>query len=351
MEDCMDEAISPQVVLPHADAPRIAVLVPCRNECGSIASVVSDFRRYLPEAEVYVYDNNSHDETGLLAAQAGAHVRQEVLQGKGNVVRRMFSDVEADIYVLVDGDGTYDAASAPEMISMLVDSQLDMVNGARVSSGREAYRRGHRTGNIVLSGVVARIFGNRITDMLSGYRVFSRRFVKSFPALSSGFEVETELTVHALELKVPLGEISTPYRGRVGGGASKLRTYTDGLRILRTIVWLIKQERPLQVFSIAAGLLFVGGIVLSIPVLLEYQRTGLVPRLPTAILSMGMVLLSFLFLGCGLILDSVALGRKEAKRMVYLSVPLFRGDHGKPADSPPAAETEAIPGLHPVSQA
>ena len=322
------------------EVPKVAVLIPCHNEASSIAGVVSDFHRCLPEAEVYVYDNNSQDETRHLASLAGAHVRCEPLQGKGNVVRRMFSDVDADIYVLVDGDGTYDAASAPEMVQMLLLNRLDMVNGARVSKERDAYRRGHRTGNLVLSGMVARIFGNRITDMLSGYRVFSRRFVKSFPALSAGFEIETELTVHALELRVPLAEVPTRYRERAAGGASKLRTYTDGLRILRTIVWLIKQERPLQVFSIASMLLFVSGIALFIPVLMEYERTGMVPRLPTAILSMGMVLLSFLFMACGLILDSVALGRKEAKRMVYLSIPFFSGGMETSAEATAGAAPE-----------
>jgi hypothetical protein len=209
------------------------------------------------------------------------------------------------------------------MINMLIQNHLDMVNGARVSSHQDAYRTGHRMGNILLSGIVAWIFGDRITDMLSGYRVFSRRFVKSFPALSSGFEIETELTIHALELKLPLGEMETPYRERVEGSASKLRTYSDGLRIMRTIVWLMKQERPLQFFSIVALTLFVLGVVISIPVFVEYHRTGLVPRFPTAILSMGIVLISFLSLVCGLILDSVALGRKEAKRMAYLSIPFL----------------------------
>lgn len=305
----------------YLGALKVAVLVPCHNEAAAIAEVVADFRRYLPDAEIYVYDNNSQDETVLQASLAGAHVRHEMLQGKGNVVRRMFSDVEADIYVLVDGDGTYDAASAPEMISALLQNRLDMVNGARISSERAAYRRGHRTGNVLLSGIVGWVFGNRVTDMLSGYRVFSRRFVKSFPALSSGFEIETELTVHALELRLPLCEIESQYRERAVGGNSKLRTYSDGLRIMRTIVWLIKQERPLQFFSIAALALFVLGVALSIPVLVQYHLTGMVPRLPTAVLSMGIVLLSFLSLACGLILDSVAIGRKEAKRMVYLSVP------------------------------
>lgn len=330
------------------EAPKVAVLVPCHNEAASIGRVVSDFRHHLPEATVYVYDNNSGDDTASIAFQVGAYVRREPVQGKGNVVRRMFSDVEADVYVLVDGDGTYNAASSPEMVRMLLQNRLDMVNGARISNERDAYRRGHRTGNLVLSGMVARIFGSRITDMLSGYRVFSRRFVKSFPALSSGFEIETELSIHALDLRVPLAEVSTPYHERVAGGASKLRTYTDGLRILRTIVWLIKQERPLQVFSIASLLLFLSGIALFIPVLLEYERAGIVPRLPTAILSMGMVLLSFLFLACGLILDSVALGRREAKRMVYLSIPFFSGGVETPAESTigTASEVQAAAGGH-----
>jgi len=323
MEDCIDGISCPQPNQMRPDAPRIAVLIPCYNEAAAIAGVVADFRRSLPDAEIYVYDNNSQDETGSIASQAGAQVRHEMLQGKGNVVRRMFSDVEADIYVLVDGDGTYDSASAPKMIRMLLLGRLDMVNGARVSSHQAAYRRGHRAGNLLLSGIVAWIFGDRIADMLSGYRVFSRRFVKSFPALSSGFEIETELTVHSLELRVPLSEMEIPYSERAEGSASKLRTYSDGLRILRTIVWLIKQERPLQFFSIAAGVLFVLSCVLSMPVLVTYHQTGLVPRLPTAILSMGMILLSFLLLTCGLILDSVVLGRKEAKRMVYLSIPFL----------------------------
>jgi glycosyltransferase involved in cell wall biosynthesis len=327
-----DVATPAQALLPaqpapgkQADAPKLAVLIPCHNEAAAIEGVIAEFRRSLPDSEIYVYDNNSRDETALKASRAGANVRHEMLQGKGNVVRRMFSDVEADIYVLVDGDGTYDPATAPEMVRMLLHNRLDMVNGARISSERAAYRRGHRTGNVLLSGLVGWVFGDRITDMLSGYRVFSRRFVKSFPAMSSGFEIETELTIHALELRLPLGEMETPYRERAVGGDSKLRTYADGLRIIKTIVWMVKQERPLQFFSIGALILFALGIILSIPVLVQYHLTGMVPRLPTAILSMGMVLLSFLSLACGLILDSVAVGRKEAKRMVYLSIPLFTG--------------------------
>ncbi len=326
MDYCTHETGYSQRNRMHTGGLRIAVLIPCFNEAAAIAGVVADFHSSLPDAEIYVYDNGSRDETGPQALQAGAHVRREMLRGKGNVVRRMFSDVEADIYVLVDGDGTYDASSAPQMIGMLSQNRLDMVNGTRVSSHKNAYRAGHRTGNILLSGTVAWVFGDRVADMLSGYRVFTRRFVKSFPALSSGFEIETELTVHALELRLPLGEMEIPYRERTAGTASKLRTYSDGLRILRTIVWLIKQERPLQFFSIAALVLFVLGCTLSIPVFVEYYQTGLVPRFPTAILCMGIVLLSFLSLACGLILDSVALARKEAKRMAYLSIPFLAAE-------------------------
>lgn len=299
----------------------VAVLVPCHNEAAAIRGVIADFRAALPHAEIYVYDNNSTDNTMELARQAGAHVYREPLQGKGNVVRRMFSDVEADIYVLVDGDGTYEAASAPGMIELLLTEHLDMVNGARVTEIQAAYRRGHRLGNSVLSGLVANIFGSRIKDLLSGYRVFSRRFVKSFPAAAAGFETETELTIHALELRMPVGEVETPYRERGEGSSSKLRTYSDGLRILRTIVLLVKDERPLLFFSIGAAIFFLTGLILALPVVLEFYRTHLVPRLPTAVLSMGLVLLSFLALACGLILDSVARGRAETKRMRYLQIP------------------------------
>jgi len=302
-------------------AQRVAVLVPCYNEEVAIPRVVASFRAALPEATIYVYDNNSKDGTVAAARAAGAVVRTETLQGKGNVVRRMFADIDADVYVLVDGDDTYDAAAAPEMVRLLIDNQLDMVNGARVTQIEAAYRRGHRFGNAMLTGIVAWIFGNRISDMLSGYRAFSRRFVKSFPALSAGFETETEFTVHALELKMPVGEVQTAYKDRPAGSASKLRTYTDGLRILRTIVILVKEERPLQFFSITGAVLLLLGLLLSVPVVLDYIETGLVPRFPTAILSTGLVLLSFLSFACGLILDSVSRGRKEMKRIAYLSVP------------------------------
>ena len=299
----------------------IAVLIPCYNEAIAIPKVVADFRAALPEAVIYVYDNNSGDGTVAAARAAGAIVRSESLQGKGYVVRRMFADVQADIYVLVDGDDTYQASAAPEMVRLLVENQLDMVNGVRVTEVAAAFRRGHKFGNTVLTGLVQHIFGDRVRDMLSGYRVFSRRFVKSFPALASGFETETEFTVHALELGMPVGEVATAYKERPVGSASKLRTYTDGLRILRAILVLVKEERPLPFFS-AAGLVFmVIGLLLSVPVVLDYLRTGLVPRLPTAILAASLVMLSFLSQVCGLILDSVARGRKEAKRLAYLSIP------------------------------
>lgn len=301
--------------------PRIAVLIPCHNEEAAIGKVIAAFARELPSAAIYVYDNNSTDRTIEVAQAAGAFVSVERLQGKGNVVRRMFSDIEADAYVLVDGDDTYEAASAIPMLDMLFTEGIDMVTGTRVTNIAAAYRRGHRFGNVMLTGIVRSIFGDRITDMLSGYRVFSRRFVKSFPALSSGFETETELTIHALELRMPLGELETPYRDRGEGSTSKLNTYRDGVRILATIVSLVKDQRPLQFFTITGVILFVMGVGLSVPILIEFHQTHLVPRFPTAILSTGIVLLSFLSMVCGLVLDSVARGRKEAKRMTYLSIP------------------------------
>ena len=300
---------------------RIAVLIPCFNEEVTIARVIGCFRACLPDATIYVYDNNSSDNTMSAARNAGAVVRRESLQGKGHVVRRMFADIDADLYVLVDGDDTYDAADAVRMVDLLLCEQLDMVTGIRVTDIKAAYRRGHRFGNAMLTGMVARIFGNRITDMLSGYRVFSRRFVKSFPALAVGFETETEFTVHALELGMPVGELATAYRDRPHGSASKLRTYTDGIRILRTIVTLVKEERPLQFFSFIGVLLLAAGLLLGLPVVFEFLRTQLVPRLPTAVLATGLVLLSFLSFGCGLILDSVSRGRKEIKRLAYLAIP------------------------------
>ena len=301
--------------------PRVAVLIPCYNEEVAIPRVVAAFRAALPQATVYVYDNNSRDRTREAAIAAGAVVRTEPLQGKGHVVRRMFADIEADAYLLVDGDDTYDAAAAPEMVRQLLDERLDMVTGIRVTDAAAAYRRGHRFGNALLTGMVRWIFGDRITDMLSGYRAFSRRFVKSFPALAEGFETETEFTVHALELMLPVGEVVTAYKERPEGSASKLRTYSDGFRILRTIALLVQRERPLTFFGVAGLVLLLAGLGFFLPVFVEYLQTGLVPRLPTAVLSTGLVLLSFLSFVCGLILDTVTRGRKEAKRIAYLSVP------------------------------
>jgi glycosyltransferase involved in cell wall biosynthesis len=312
---------------------RIAVLIPCFNEAVAIGKVVSDFRAALGDAVVYVYDNNSTDSTAEMAVAVGAVVRRETLQGKGHVIRRMFADIEADAYVLVDGDDTYDAAAAPAMVSLLLDGQLDMVSGQRTEIVAEAqapagaYRRGHRMGNKVLSGLVRAVFGDRIQDMLSGYRVFSRRFVKTFPALASGFETETEFTIHALNLMMPLAELPVAYRERGVGSDSKLRTYSDGLRILRTIVVLVKEERPLQFFTSVGAFLLVLGVVLGAPVVATYLHIGLVPRLPTAVLATGIILLSFLAFSCGLILDSVARARKEAKRFAYLAIPRWGAEN------------------------
>ncbi len=296
-----------------------AVLIPCLNEAGAIAQVVGAFRAALPGATIYVYDNASVDDTAAVAAAAGAIVRREPLRGKGNVVRRMFADVEADVYVMVDGDGTYDAASASAMIDTLHAGQLDMVCGKRIASGEEAYRAGHRLGNRLLTGLVAMLFGDRLTDILSGYRVMSRRFVKSFPALSSGFETETELTVHALDLRAPVAEVATPYGSRSAGTTSKLSTYRDGWRIFRVIVRLYKEERPFSFFSWIGLALAALSVGLAIPLATTFLETGLVPRVPTAILSTGLMLVAVLSFACGLILDTVTRGRRELKRMHYLT--------------------------------
>lgn len=303
--------------------PRIAVLIPCYNEEVTIAAVIGAFRTALPLATIYVYDNNSVDGTARIATVAGARVQREQRQGKGHVVRRAFADVDADVYVLVDGDGTYDASAAPAMVALLLDQQLDMVNGARRDHAAGAYRPGHRFGNHMLTYLVGSVFGRDVSDMLSGYRVFSRRFVKSFPALSAGFETETELTVHALELGMPIAEIQTDYAERPLGSASKLRTIRDGMRILRTILVLVKDERPLAFFGAAALLLLLLGIGFGASVVVEFMRTGLVPRLPTAVLASTLVLLAALAIACGFVLDSVARGRKELKRLAYLAVPLM----------------------------
>lgn len=299
---------------------QVAVLVPCYNEEHAIAKVVADFRAALPEAAIYVYDNNSTDRTVEVARRAGAVVRRETYQGKGHVVRRMFNDVEADVYVLVDGDATYDAASAPAMIAKLLDERLDMVVAARRDRDEAAYRRGHRAGNRLLTAFVAHMFGRSFTDILSGYRAFSRRFVKSFPILSGGFEIETELTVHALELEVPVGEIATPYYSRPSGSASKLSTWSDGFRILGTVLKLYRAERPLSVFGAFGVTLAIVSIGLAIPIVVTYVQEGLVPRLPTAVLSTGLMLLAFLSIACGLILDTVTRGRRELKLIAYLAL-------------------------------
>lgn len=311
---------TPSAHLAPDTAPRIAVLVPCYNEEASIGAVVRDFQAALPGATIYVYDNNSKDRTVEIARAAGAVVRRETLQGKGNVVRRMFADIEADIYVMVDGDDTYDASKAGELVTKLVTEQLDMVNGARVTDW-DNYRKGHRFGNKLLTGLVTTIFGKRTDDMLSGYRVFSRRFVKSFPVLAGGFEIETELVVHALEMRMPIGEVETPYKDRAPGSTSKLSTFRDGFRILWMIGKLVKEERPLQSFGLAALVLALASIGIAIPIFVEYYQTGLVPRFPTAVLATGLGLLSFLALVCGLILDTVTRGRREMKRLRYLEIP------------------------------
>ena len=297
----------------------VAVLVPCFNEAPTIGKVVRDFQRAIPGAAVYVFDNNSRDATVETALAAGAVVRHVSHQGKGQVVRRLFADVEADVYVLVDGDDTYAAASAPEMIARLTHQQLDMVVGSRVDEQRAAYRTGHRLGNRLFTGFVAWLFGRAFTDIFSGYRVFSRRFVKSFPALATGFEIETELTVHALELRMPVEEVPAPYGARPEGSESKLHTYRDGARILLSIVRLFQRERPFQFFGAASVALAASAIAIALPLLATYLETGLVPRVPTAILASGMMLLAALSAACGFILDTVTLARQEMKRLAYLN--------------------------------
>ncbi len=307
-------------VAPLSASLSIAVLVPCYNEEAAIGTVVRDFRAVLPAATVYVYDNNSSDRTIEIAEAAGAVVRREPRQGKGHVVRRMFADVDADVYIMIDGDDTYDVSAAPDLVETLARDGLDMVNAARDETQASAYRPGHKFGNQMLTGIVRTIFGNDFRDMLSGYRVFSRRFVKSFPLLATGFEIETELTIHALELQMPTREVATSFKERPPGSESKLNTISDGFRILWTITKLLKQERPMAVFAAAGGVLAVAALVLAYPIFVTYLDSGLVPRIPTAILSTGLMLAAFLSMTCGLILDTVTRGRKEAKRVRYLAV-------------------------------
>ena len=312
-------SISAEAQSGRFDPYKIAVLLPCYNEEAAIAKVVGDFRAALPDATIFVFDNNSTDNTAAAAAAAGAEVHREKHQGKGFVVRRMFTDVEADIYVLADGDATYDAPSVRGMIARLLEERLDMVVATRVDREQAAYRAGHRTGNKLLTGFVATVFGPTFNDMLSGYRVFSRRFVKSFPVLSGGFEIETELTIHALELGLAVEEVDTPYYARPEGSASKLNTWRDGFRILRTIVKLYRTERPMAFFGGIGVVLAITAIGIAIPIFITYAQTGLVPRLPTAVLSTGLMLLAFLSSAVGWVLDTVTRGRQEVKLLAYLS--------------------------------
>ncbi len=301
-------------------SPKIAVLLPCYNEEAAIAATVAGFKAALPGATIYVYDNNSSDRTKEVAAAAGAVVRSEKQQGKGHVVRRMFADIDADVYVMADGDLTYDPAAAPAMVGMLLDEQLDMVVGTRRHDAKSAYRGGHVLGNRIFTSLLAGLFGRSFSDIFSGYRLFSRRFVKSFPVLSEGFEIETEMSVHALELRMPVGEIETSYGARPEGSHSKLSTFGDGWRILRTIATLYRVERPALFYGAIGALLMIGAVLLAIPLVRTYLETGLVPRFPTAILVTGIVIVAVLCFFAGLILDTVTRGRREVRRLAYLSL-------------------------------
>jgi glycosyltransferase involved in cell wall biosynthesis len=320
------------------EAMNVAVLVPCYNEEAAIAKVVEDFRAALPGAVIYVYDNNSRDQTAARAREAGAVVRTESRQGKGNVVRRMFADIEADIYVLVDGDDTYDAGASPRLIARMIADGADLLTARRIHTDAAAYRPGHVLGNRMLTGLTALLFNVHLSDMLSGYRVFSRRFVKSFPFTAEGFAIETELTVHAVRLMMPMTEMDTRYKERPVGSVSKLNTWRDGFRILGTIGYLVREERPLVFFSTIAALFVAVSLLIGAPVLSEYLHTGLVPRLPTAVLATGLMVIAFLSLTCGLILDTVTRGRWEAKRMAYLAIPgplhLDDGHAARTAEAP-----------------
>ena len=302
---------------------RIAAIVPCYNEEAAVATVVHDLKAAVPGMQVYVYDNASTDRTAEVAAAAGAIVRSERRKGKGNVVRRAFGDVDADVYLLIDGDDTYEAAAAERMIRTLVDEQLDHVLGVRTQpEGVEsAYRPGHETGNRLFNRLVGWLFGEPVTDMLSGYRIFSKRFVKSFPALSREFEIETELTVHSMRLRVPQREVQVGFKDRPEGSESKLRTYHDGFRILNLIAQLVRWERPLFFYSLLAALLVLVGFALGVPVIVDYAQTGLVPRLPTALLATAFVLLGVLAALAGMIFAGALRARLEAARLAYLRYP------------------------------
>jgi len=303
----------------NSSVPRVAVVIPCYNEAAAIADVIAGFRQHLPDAVIYVYDNNSRDETVDIARQAGAIVRSETMQGKGNVVRRMLSDVDADIYVMADGDGTYDPADAPEMVRLVQEKQYAMIVGRRISKGAGAYRRGHVFGNRLFTQAVEWLFGRTFTDILSGYRALSHPFVRSFPAASSGFEIETELSVHALTLRLPVGEIETGYSMRPDGSESKLNTYRDGYRIVRMILRLFRSERPQLFYSLIGLGLWLIALALAYPLFITFVQTGLVPRLPTAVLATGIAIAGLLSFSCGLILDTVTRGRREAKLLAYLA--------------------------------
>jgi glycosyltransferase involved in cell wall biosynthesis len=323
----------------RTDRFHVAVLIPCYNEADTIRNAVRGFRESVPTARIYVFDNNSRDGTAEIAAGAGAIVRRETAQGKGNVVRRMFSDIDADIYVIVDGDGTYDAAAAPRLVETLLSGPYDMVNVARKHIAKEAYRPGHLLGNRLLTRLVGLFFGTKTTDMLSGYKAFSRRFVKSFPAMSKGFEIETELMIHALDLRLPVAEIQAPYHARPAGSISKLSTFRDGLRILKLLGWLLKHEKPLLFFSSLAGFLVVVSLSLGIPIVLEFLSTGLVPRLPTAVLAAAIMLSAVMSLFTGLILDTVTHSRREVKRLHYLRVQAPQTSNRDPTSSAKAMTT------------
>lgn len=316
----MPESIEESLAEPSLEV-NVAVLVPCFNEAVTIGAVVQAFRSCLPAATVYVYDNNSVDETGIVAAAAGAEVRSERRQGKGNVVRRMFADVEADVYLLVDGDDTYDASVAPSMVDLVACRGYDVVNGARRWAPNEPVRRGHAFGNRALAGLVSRMFGRPAGDMLSGCKAFSRRYVKSFTGKADGFEIETELIVHAMELNMPITEIEVPYRGRPDGSESKLSTVSDGFRITRTILGLLRSERPLAFFTVIAAVFAGVAFGLGVPLATTFVHTHTVPRFPTAVLATGLMILASLSLTCGFILDTVTRGRQEAKILRYLELP------------------------------
>jgi glycosyltransferase involved in cell wall biosynthesis len=321
-----DKSFNAEPQLLREILPRVAVLIPCYNEALTIAAVVTGFMAALPDAKIFVYDNNSADGTAAIAADAGAAVRRETMQGKGHVVRRMFRDIEADFYIMVDGDATYDASLAPKMLALAAENGIDLVNYVRQGEEQASYRRGHRFGNQLLTGIVSRIFGDRIQDMLSGFKLFSRRFVKSFPALAGGFDTETELTIHALQLTMPVAHVTGPYKGRPEGSASKLNTFRDGFRILWIILVLFKHERPMQLFGLIAAALALLSIALGVPVVIDFINTGLVRRLPTALLATGLMLTGALSFVTGLILDTVSRGRRESRMLAYLShpAPFFR---------------------------